>query len=262
MTRFTLIELLVVVAIIAILAAMLLPALGEAKETAHRATCTNCPKQIGLSIHMYADDYDSWLPPSQGDTAGDSLMNPLGNGPSRLGWLLATQGAITLTSSNYVNRAILDCPGLTPVTTAYWRVRTAGYSYNVPFSSGSSGVPFYYQNKRLNTTFGGWNGGTAWRAMVACDLGYALDPNGHLHRDRGCNSGYYDGSVSWLGRPGATWWPHPYVANLIEGNIGDWANYWQAANRQGPGAGQWCRVWPAKMGRCDGSTFRRTTSRA
>lgn len=99
MTRFTLIELLVVVAIIAILAAMLLPALGEAKETAHRATCTNCPKQIGLSIHMYADDYDSWLPPSQGDTAGDSLMNPLGNGPSRLGWLLATQGAITLTSS-------------------------------------------------------------------------------------------------------------------------------------------------------------------
>ncbi len=60
---FTLIELLVVVAIIAILAAMILPALARAKESANRIKCTGNLKQLQVALKLYVDDSRNLLPP-------------------------------------------------------------------------------------------------------------------------------------------------------------------------------------------------------
>jgi prepilin-type processing-associated H-X9-DG protein len=86
--KVTLIEILVVVAIIAVLASLLLPALGKARETARIAVCVSNHKQIGLAMYNYSSDsddyliYSKWVFKEDGSNAGglgiswDDLLNP------------------------------------------------------------------------------------------------------------------------------------------------------------------------------------------
>lgn len=62
---FTLIELLVAIAVIAILAAILFPVLGKAKQRPQTADCLNNMKQLQVSYRMYVDDNNDFLPPNE-----------------------------------------------------------------------------------------------------------------------------------------------------------------------------------------------------
>jgi prepilin-type N-terminal cleavage/methylation domain-containing protein/prepilin-type processing-associated H-X9-DG protein len=71
---FTLIELLVVIAIIGILAAILLPSLARAREAARRASCAQNLNQMGLALHIYAQENEGMLPWSGGNNNAECLI--------------------------------------------------------------------------------------------------------------------------------------------------------------------------------------------
>jgi prepilin-type N-terminal cleavage/methylation domain-containing protein/prepilin-type processing-associated H-X9-DG protein len=97
---FTLIELLVVIAIIAILAAMLLPALGSAKQRAWTTSCTSNLHQIGLGLRMFADD-NSELYPESGDDIPWGAIDAVTQKPSWMEQVFSYMG----------NTNTYNCPG-------------------------------------------------------------------------------------------------------------------------------------------------------
>jgi len=137
---FTLIELLVMIAIIAILSAILLPALSQAKGRAQAILCLNNTKQLILGWQLYADDFDGVLPYNLVMTANGPRMN-LNWVNNVMTWDLSSDNTnpATITEASlgpFVSKAtaIYHCPADHALSAAQsaagWDRRIRSYSMN------------------------------------------------------------------------------------------------------------------------------------
>ena len=159
---FTIIELLTVIAIIAIMASMLLPALTRARENARITSCSANMKSIGTGLTLYTSDYSDWLPFSGAYGAYAYFINDY----------LKCKYSSKLDAGcflffNQVN-SIYTCPSLSNVEISYnWR---GGDKMATP-----KYLPSYYPTSQFSDTSancGGWNTATTRSAQY----------NNRLHR--------------------------------------------------------------------------------
>ncbi len=111
----SLVELLVVMAIMVLLIAILLPALSQVKHRARRSACAANLRQVGVAIHLYAEDFDDSIPfgPSGRPVTGSNFYTVTGNVTSLLSLEDGAPVGLGLLLESYLSHqpTVLFCPG-------------------------------------------------------------------------------------------------------------------------------------------------------
>jgi prepilin-type processing-associated H-X9-DG protein len=182
--------LLVVIAIIAILAAMLLPALAKAREKARQASCTSNEKQISLAIIMYAGDYNDLLPMGR-------FCYVVPAGAPWYGW-------DTLVAPYLNDTKVLACPSTPTFAVAYGTTCDANYTALGGINIAQSMGKIYYPSQ-MYLVIDGQTGSFVHRPKNAWPVGTpgycaCTDATQPWPHNEGSNIAYVDGHASWSAR--------------------------------------------------------------